>query len=537
MSEKKRVVILGGGHGGFRAARRILDLRKPSDNVEVVVVSSETSEVYHGLMPQIVGGKVQARNILVPLRNYLPGMIFYNYAVERIDLESRKVYLDPLEERAKIEISWDYLVIALGSITDLSRFPGLQEHGLQTKTIGDVYHLHDHLLEMLERASVETDPQERQRLLTFVVAGAGYAGIEIGAEANALLRSALRVYPGIRPDELRVSIVSNTDRILPAMHEKLARAASQQLMRQGVQIRLNTTLVSASAGELLLSNGERVPSRTVIVTAGIAPNPVVATLLVEKDRGRIKADQFCRVPGLKGVYAVGDNASIPHYKTGEPCPATFLYAFTQGARAGENIMAEMRGQPLRPYRFHNFSEVAQLGNTFGLMQVFGVPFSGFVASLLVRTVFFLAVPSWRCRLGLISDWTSALLLKPDVSQMKIARTDMIVPLRFLAGQVIIRQGEPGSRFYIIHAGKVEVVRGKGADEQVLATLGPGKYFGEVALLHGLERTATVRAVEDTTVLSIARKDFTVLVQHLPILEAAMAETARTALAHTVPGKS
>ena len=222
-------------------------------------------------MPQIVGGKVQARNILVPLRNFLPGIIFYNYEVERIDLENRKVYLDPVVEGRKIEISWDYLVIALGSVTDLSRFPGLQEHGLQTKTIGDVYHLHDHLLEMLERASVEEDPVERQRLLTFVVAGAGFAGIEIGSEANNLLRSALRFYPNIRPDELRVSIVSNMDRILFGMHEKLARNASKHLTKKGVHIRLNTTLVSASAGEVVLSTGERIQSRTIIVTAGIAP--------------------------------------------------------------------------------------------------------------------------------------------------------------------------------------------------------------------------------------------------------------------------
>src|SRR5579862_652167 len=216
---KKRVVVLGGGHAGFRAAKRLIQLSKPSDNLEIVVASAETAEVYHGMMPQIVGGKIQARHILLPLRPSLKGAAFYNYEVERIDLENRKVYLDPVAERAKIEISYDYLVIALGSITDLSRFPGLQEHGLQTKTIGDVYHLHDHLLEMLERASVEEDSVERQRLLTFVVAGAGYAGVEIGAEANNLLRSALRFYPNIKPDDLRVSIVTNTERILPTMHE------------------------------------------------------------------------------------------------------------------------------------------------------------------------------------------------------------------------------------------------------------------------------------------------------------------------------
>src|SRR5262249_54622901 len=305
-------------------------------------------------------------------------------------------------------------------------------------------------------------PAERQRLLTFVVAGAGYAGIEIGAEANNLLRSALRFYPSIRSEHVHVSIVSNTDRILPAMHERLARNSAEFLTRKGIVFRLNTTLVGASAGEVVLSTGERIPTRSVIVTAGVTPGPVVRDLPVEKIRGRIKTDEFCRVPGHPRVYAAGDDAAIPHHKTGEPCPATFLYALTQGKRVGENIIAELRGRPLRPYTFHNFSEVAQLGNTFGLVQLGGIAMSGLLPALFVRLVFFLSIPSWRCRLGLLADWTSAVILPTDLTQMKIARTDLIVPIRFTAGQEIIRQGEPGSRFYIVNSGKVEVVRRTGA---------------------------------------------------------------------------
>jgi NADH dehydrogenase len=532
--DRTRVVVVGGGHAGFHAARRMLALRKPSDNLEIVVASTETSEVYHGMMPQIVGGRVQARNLLVPLRNYLPGVTFYHYEVERIDLQNKKVYLDPVAERAKVELSYDYLVITLGSVTDLSRFPGLKEHGLQTKTIGDVYHLHDHMLEMLERAAVEEDPVERQRLLTFVVVGAGYAGVEIGAEGNNLLRSALRLYPSIRPEELRFTIISSTERILPSMTEKLAAKAAGHMTKRGIHIRTNTALESANAGEVILSTGERIPTRSIIVTAGIAPPPVVRTLEVEKDRGRIKTDEFCRVPGLERVYAAGDNAAVPHQKTGQPCPPTFLYAISQGDRVGENIIAELHGKPLRRYSFHNFSEVAQLGNTFGLLQIGQMSFAGLITSILVRFVFFFSVPSWRCRLGLMADWTSAALLPPSLTRMKIARTDMIVPLRFAAGQEIIRQGEPGSRFYMISSGKVEVVRRTGTDDQVVATLGPGQYFGEVALLQASGRTATVRAVEDTTVLSIARRDFTALVENLPILGQAFSQTARKALAFTTP---
>jgi NADH dehydrogenase len=535
--DRTRVVVVGGGHAGFHVARRLLQLRKPGDSLEIVVASSETSEVYHGLMPQIVGGRVQARNVLVPLRNHLRGVILYHYDVERIDLANRKVYLDPVAERPRIELSYDYLVLALGSVTDLSRFPGLKEHGLQTKTIGDVYHLHDHLLEMLERAAVEEDGVERQRLLTFVVVGAGYAGVEMGAEANNLLRSALRLYPGIRQDDLHVAIVSHSERVLPAMTEKLAAKAAGYLTRTGVTLRLRTALTSATAGEVVLSSGERLQTRTIIVTAGVAPHPIVRRLDVEKDRGRIKTDEYCRVPGFDGVYAAGDNAAVPHHRTGEPCPQTFLYAISQGACAADNIIADVRGKPRRRYRFHSFSEIAQLGSTFGLLQLGRWSFSGWLTSILVRVVFFVSVPSWRCRLGLISDWASAAVLPPDLTRMTISRTDMIVPLRFTAGQEIIRQGEPGSRFYMISSGRVEVVRRQGGDEEVLATLGPGQYFGEVALLHATGRTATVRALEDTTVLSIAREDFATLVENLPVLREAFSPTARAAQPPSPPEPS
>jgi NADH dehydrogenase len=383
---------------------------------------------------------------------------------------------------------------------------------------------------MLERASIEEDALERQRLLSFVIVGAGYAGVEIGAEANNLLHSALRFYPQVDRSELKVTIISNTDRILPAMTAKLAAKASAHLIRKGVTLRVNTSLSAATAGEVVLSTGERLQTRTIIATAGIGAHPIVQGLAVEKDHGRIKTDEFCRVPGWPGVYAAGDNAAVPHPKTGQPCPATFLYAITQAARISDNILAELRRRPLRRYRFNNIGEVAQLGSDYGLLQVGKVSFAGLLTSMVVRFVFFFAVPDWRCRVGLLADWFAAAVFPPDVTRMKIARTDMVVPLRFAAGQDIIRQGDPGNRFYTISSGKVEVVRRTSAGEQVVATLGPGQYFGEVALMQASGRTATVRAIEDTTVVSIARQDFTTLVEHLPILGEAFSQTTRKALA-------
>ncbi len=532
-SANKRVLILGGGHAGFHAAKRLLKLRKPDDHLEIVLVNSDNAEVYHGLMPQIVGGKIEPRHALVALRHILPEVKLYACEVERIDLEGRQVFLNPGEERQRIALSYDYLIISLGSVTDLSRFPGLLEHGLQTKTIGDVFHLRDHIIEMLERASVQENREERCRLLTFVIAGAGFAGVEIGSEANQLVRSALRFYPSINRQEIRFLLINTSDRILPAVTEGMARRAARYLERTGVEVRHGQSIAGATSSAALLSTGERIPTKTLIVTVGVKPNPVVTSLPFVFDQDRIKTDRFCRVPGHPGVYALGDNAAIPHPKTGEACPPTFIYALTHGTCAGDNIIAEHRAKSPRPFTFTAFGDLAMLSNTWAVVDFFGVPLSGFLASLFWRLIFLAAIPSWLRRWTILFDWFASTALPTDIAQLTVSRSDSIIPLRFGAGEVVIRQGEPGSRFYIINEGEVEVVRSLGTGQEVhLARLGPGQYFGEVALLNDVTRTATVRALVDTKLLSIARQDFSTLVKYLPGLRTTVTETARTAISAT-----
>jgi len=213
----RQVVILGGGHAGVRCAQEMARRRRASDNIEIILVSRENTEVWHGLMPQILSGVLQPQHVLVPLREFLPGVRVYTYDVDEVDLAAKRVTLTRGDESRQITLDYDDLVLALGSITDLSRFRGLQEHGLQTKTIGDFVYLRNHLIDMLETAAVETDPEERQRLLTFVVAGAGFAGIEIASEANEFIRSSLLFYPSITPSEIRVIELDIVTRILPAL--------------------------------------------------------------------------------------------------------------------------------------------------------------------------------------------------------------------------------------------------------------------------------------------------------------------------------
>lgn len=510
-----RVVILGGGHSGVRAAKQLLALRQPQDKLEIVIVSHENVEVWHGLMPQIVAGLVQPQYALVPLRQILPGVIIYTYEVEQIDLPNRRVILNSGDERDQTVLDYDYLIVALGSVTDLSRFPGLAEHGLQTKTIGDVVHLRNHLIDMLDRAAVEQDAEARQRMLTFLVVGAGYAGVEIGTLANQMIRESLHFYPTIREPEIRFIILSRAERILPALSERLVRRALRRMKRSGIEVMRGVHLASATATAAILTGGERIATQTLIVTAGIGTNPVVARLPVTLAHGRIVCDRFCRVVGWPGVYATGDDAAIPR-TDGSVYPPTGFVAFAQGKRAAANILAELRGQPLAPFRYEGI-ETALLSKGYALAQFRHFHLDGWLASIIWRLAFLIYIQTWQRRIALLQDWFTGSIFPRDITRLGISRSDAIVPMRFAAGDVIIREGDPGSRFYTIINGTVEIVRrtADGGEERV-ASLGRGQYFGEIALLHEVKRTATARAATDTTVLSIARQDFNALVQHLPL---------------------
>ncbi len=516
----RRVLILGGGHGGVRCAEEFARRMKPSDGLEVSLVSHENTEVWHGLMPQILSGVLQPQHVLVPLREFLPGVRIYTYDIQEIDLPNKRVTLSRGDESRQIVLAYDDLVLALGSVTDLSRFKGLQEHGFQTKTIGDFVYLRNHLIDMLETAAVETDPEERRKLLTFVVAGAGFAGIEIASEANEFIRSALKLYPSIDPAEVRMIEVDIVTRILPAFDDALAQEAVKRMRERGIDLRLGVGLADATAASVTLSNGERIATRTIIVTVGIGTNPLLAKLPLTLVRGRVQCDAFCQVEGWPGVCAIGDNAAVPG-PSGEPYPAVLLAAFAEGRTVARNIIAQIRGGERRPVQFRDFGQVALLSRSFGVAQVRGMKLHGWPAALLSRGLFLSYMPSWRRRLALAMHWSGSAIFRRDISQLQMGRSDAVVPMRFSAGETIVRQGEVASRFYVITSGEVEVVQQDDGKEQQIRRMGPGQHFGELALLQHTRRTASVRALTDTSVLAIARQDFASLVGGIPELQQAV----------------
>ncbi|HVS04707.1 MAG TPA: FAD-dependent oxidoreductase [Candidatus Dormibacteraeota bacterium] len=518
---RKRVLILGGGHAGVRCARELIKHRRTGDEIDITIVSRENVEVWHGLMPQIVSGVLQAQHVLIPLREILPGVTIYTREIESIDPVNRRATLSLDGEGDEVVLDADYLVIALGSVTDLSRFPGLTEHALQTKTIGDFIHLRNHLIEMLEAASVTTDAAERQRRLTFVIAGAGYAGVEIASEANEFLRASLRSYPMISPSELRIITVDILTRVLPTFNDGLAQRVLDRMRQRGIELRLGVGIKDATASAIVLADGSRIETRSIIATVGIGTNPLVRTMPLELQRGRIPCDPFCRVPSWPGVYAVGDNAAVPDPGSGQPYGAMVMVAFGEGSQAARNIVADVRGQPLEPCHPARFGEVALLSRRYGVAQVRGIALHGWPASVVSRGLFLSFMPTWRRRLALALHWMGSAVLPDHLTPLPLGRSNTVIPMRFGAGELIVREGDMSGRFYIITSGQVEVVQQVDGKERLIRRLGPGDHFGEIALLGNRRRTATVRTVTDTSVLSLARQDFAALVEHLPALQDAL----------------
>ena len=518
---RRRVLILGGGHAGVRCARELLARRRPADDLEVTLVSRENVEVWHGLMPQIVSGVLQAQHVLIPLREILPGVTIYSREIESIDPVARRAVLSLGGESDEVVLDADYLVIALGSVTDLSRFPGLTEHALQTKTIGDFIHLRNHLIEMLEAASVTTDAAERRRRLTFVVAGTGYAGVEIASEMNEFLRASLRSYPMIALGELRVITIDILTRVLPTFNDRLAQRVVDRMRSRSIELRLGVGIKEATAGAIVLADGSRIETRSIIATVGIGTNPLVRAMPIELQRGRIPCDPFCRVAGWPGVYAVGDNAAVPDPSSGQPFGAMVMVAFGEGQQAARNILADARGEPPQPCHPARFGEVALLSRRYGVAQVRGLALHGWPASLVSRALFLSFMPTWRRRIALALHWMGSAILPDYLTPLPIGRSNTVIPMRFGAGETIVREGELSGRFYVITSGEVEVVQRADSKEQVIRKLGPGDHFGEIAALGNRRRTATVRTRTATSVLSLARQDFAALVEHLPALHDAL----------------
>jgi len=412
---KKRIIILGGGFGGVYAAIHLEKLLARVDAVEICLISHDNFFLFTPMLHEIAASDLEITNIVNPLRKLLRKVEVLVGDVNEIDLPNKRVLISHGYRKHSLQIDYDHLVIALGSITNFYDIPGLADLAVPMKSLRDAIQLRAQILRHLEEANFECNPAERQSLLTFVVAGGGFAGVETVAALNDFVRDALPFYPNLSEGMLRVVLVHSGPVILPELGESLGRHTQKVLEGRGVEIQLNTRVKSMTENKVFLAYTAPIPCGTLVWTAGTVPSPLISTLLCAKERGRIVVNQFLQVPDWPDVWAVGDCAFVPDIKNpGKSHPPTAQHAIREGKVVAQNIAAALLGRPGKPFSFKTIGLLASIGRRTGVARIFGYNFSGFFAWWIWRTIYLSKLPGLDKKVRVAFDWTLDLIFPKDV---------------------------------------------------------------------------------------------------------------------------
>ena len=427
--------------------------------------------------------------------------------VEEIDLKNRIVTVSPGFRPRQLKIPYDYLVIALGEVTNFYGMPGMLENARPFRTLADAIALRNHLIHVLEEADVEEDPELRRKLLTFVVGGGGFSGVEVLAELNNFVRSVKKNYLRLRDQQVRCVLVHSRDRILQEMAEPLALFAQKILKKRGVELILKDRLVAATSEKAILKSGLEIPCKTIISTVPSAAIPVLAKLDCAKEKGSLQVTAGLDLVGYEGqVWALGDCASITTV-SGKPVPPTAQHATREATTCATNIAAAIRGGRQALFAFEGLGTLGSLGHGSAVAQIFGVKISGLVAWILWRAIYLMKIPGVKTKLRISIDWFIHLLFPPDLAQTRLEQESEIRNQHFEPGDIIFHQGDLGDNVYVIEQGDCDVIKEDDGAPKTLATLHAGDYFGEMALLADKTRNATIQARTAMEVLLIPKARF------------------------------
>ena len=425
--EKKRIVIVGGGFAGMRTAECLEKQFQGDPSVSIALVSDTNALLFTPMLAEVAGSSLEPSHISTPLRTSLYRTEFVRARVCEIDLAGRRVILDTDHAAGgtapRREVPYDQLVLALGSVSNYLGMANVEKLAFNFKTLLDAIRIRNHVIEMFERADREPDSALRRTLLTFVIAGGGFAGVELAGALNDFAHGILADYPNLHPRDLSVVLVHSRDRILPELSESLAHYAQARMESRGVTFRLNTRLADAKPGVVVLSDGE-LRAQTLVWTAGTAPNPLLKSLPVERDkRGALVVENWLELPGHPGVWALGDCAAVADTKSGKPCPPTAQFALRQAEVLAKNIRAELQGRPKHSFHFDSLGALCVVGHQTACAELAvpfasnkSVRFSGLFAWLMWRGIYLAKLPGLERKIRVLVDWTIELFFPRDIVQ-------------------------------------------------------------------------------------------------------------------------
>jgi NADH dehydrogenase len=413
---RNKILILGGGFAGLYTAMELEKALRDDPETRITLVNRDNFFLFTPMLHEVAASDLDLTNIVNPIRKLLRKVSFFAGEVEKIDLAQQTVTVSHGFDRHTHDMKYDRLVIGVGSTTNFFNNLGLERNAVTLKTLADAANLRNRLIALLEEADSECYADIRQPLLTFVVAGGGFAGVETIASINDFIRESLRFYPNLRSTHVRVVLVHPGPLILPELSAELGAYAQRKMQERRIEVRVNCK-VNAYDGEVVtLSDGEAIPARTLIWTAGTTPSALLGALPCRKEHGRLLVEDTLEVPDWPGVYALGDCALIPDRTTGKYCPPTAQHALREGKVTARNIVASLRGGQKMSFSFKTVGQLAAIGRRTGVADVFGWKFSGFIAWWMWRTIYLSKLPRFEKKLRVALDWTLDVLFSKDLVQ-------------------------------------------------------------------------------------------------------------------------
>lgn len=505
------MVIIGGGFGGVFTAKHLRRLAPP--NVHIELISRNNFMVFQPLLPEVASGSIHPVDAVSPLRVFLPNVAVRVAEVRKLDIAGKAVHVTSGPDGEIDVIRYDQLVVALGQVTDLSLTPGLADRALVMKDVVDAFHIRNRVISCLEAADVCQDARRKRRLLTFVVVGGGFTGVETVGELRELIHKSRRRYPSIRRDEINVVLIQHGARILPELPEHLAAYADENLRRRGIEILLQTGVTQITAGGLETDSGRTIDAGTIIAAIGNAPSPLLQVSALPLAHGRIVVDRCLRVHGLTDVWALGDCARIPLGDPSSPAPpyapALAQFAVREAHALARNIAANLDGRALQPFAYRQLGSMASLGARSGVADILGVRVTGAVAWMAWRAFYLGMLPGLSTRIRVAIDWLMEVFVSRNIVEIRPTQVESRT-VRLLAGDLILEPGVDPAGVYVVTSGSIEVTTFAAADagdEPLSRTLlGPGDCFGVPIDGKTPPPPQQARAAEESTAYFVARHD-------------------------------
>ena len=497
------------------------------------IVADHNYMVFQPMLAEVAGSSISPRHVVNPIRSLCRNTNVLRGSIVDIDLPGRTLTLDAGMFSPSVTVGFNHLVVAMGGIVDVSRVPGMPEHAFLMKSIGDAQELRGAVIDRLEEANLQTDEAAIKRLLTFVIVGGGYSGVETAGQILDLIQDINRFYPRIARQDYRVILVHSGAHLLPEISEDLGRYCEKNIAQRGVEIILNARVTSMTASRVTLGDGRVIESYTVVSTVGNAPHPILVDFckknIIPTEKARIITDATLRVPGFENLWAAGDCAAVPmagaeknsmpdarpansgHAMPGSAfaakkyCPPTAQFAYRQGICLGKNLADILRGAstPPRAFTFKGLGELASIGHQSAVADIMGHRFSGMIAWFMWRTIYLMKLPGLDRKVRVMIDWTLDLFFPRDITLLRARTTEVLQEVCLAKDDAVFHAGEPAMSFYVVKKGRIALNDENGT----VMSIGPGEHFGERALLHDRKWRFTAIASEPTTLVSLEAKVF------------------------------